>query len=93
MPTKFSAHIKTLIAKDELAKAIQLLTDNYAESEQLDQLILQSGRYQSLKKDQQKGIIDYEAQQKLLNQLRANVLEFINSHANDADVGLSLIHI
>lgn len=70
--------IKALIAKDELEQALALLTAIYTKNDQLDQLILQSAQFHSLKKDQQKGVIDYGEQQKYFNLFRSNILGFVN---------------
>ncbi len=75
---EITTKIKSLIAKDELEKALALLTEIYTSNDQLDQLILQSGKFHALKKDQQKGIIDYGEQQKYFNQFRSNILDFVN---------------
>jgi len=70
--------LKALLAKNELEKVINLLSKNFSDNDQLDQLILQSGQFHALKKDQQKGIIDYGEQQKYFNQFRSNILDFLN---------------
>lgn len=70
--------LKALLAKNELEKVIDLLSKNFADNDQLDQLILQSGQFHALKKDQQKGVMDYGEQQKYFNQFRSNILDFVN---------------
>ncbi len=71
--------IRTLIAKDEIAAAIDLLNNSFEGQEGIDAIILQSGRYHSLKKEQLNGTIDFDTLQTSLNQLRANILSFVNT--------------
>ncbi len=69
--------IKHLIAKDELEQVIQLLSAHFHNNSKLDEILLQSGRYHSLLRDQRKGIVAYLEVQKTLNQLRADILAFL----------------
>lgn len=71
--------IRTLISKDEIAAAIDLLNISFEDQEGIDAIILQSGRYHSLKKEQLNGTIDFDTLQTSLNQLRANILAFVNT--------------
>lgn len=71
--------IKSLVAKDEIADAIDLLTTAFEDHPVINDIILQSGRYHSLKKEQLNGTMDFDTIQTYLNQLRANILTFIHS--------------
>ncbi len=72
--------INNLIAKDEVEAAIALLSRYFHGDEKLQAIVLQSGRFHSLKKDQRNGVIDYATVQQHLNQLRASILDFVRSH-------------
>jgi len=76
--------IKNLVAKDEIAEAIDLLSAAFENHPIINDIILQSGRYHSLKKEQLKGTMDFDTIQTYLNQLRANILTFIQSQKNNA---------
>ena len=71
--------INNLIAKDEIEAAIALLSQYYQNNERLKAIVLQSGRFHALKKDQINGVIDYATVQQYLNQLRSNILDFVKS--------------
>ncbi len=77
--TELEQQIRTLISKDEIAAAIDLLNNSFEGQEGIDAIILQSGRYHSLKKEQLNGTIDFDTLQTSLNQLRANILTFVNT--------------
>ena len=79
--------IRTLIAKDEIAAAIDVLNTSFEDQEGMDAIILQSGRYHSLKKEQLNGTIDFDTLQTSLNQLRANILSFVNTQKELAHIG------
>ena len=74
---KIETHIRELVASDEIEAAIKLLTSHYAGNGQLNDILIQSGRYQALQKSYRQGIIDFNAVQQHLNQLRLNILEFV----------------
>lgn len=84
--------INNLIAKDEVEAAITLLSAYFHGNEKWQAIVLQSGRFHSLKKDQANGVIDYLTVQQQLNQLRANILEFVASEkkARERDPGEEL---
>lgn len=77
--TELERQIRILISKDEIAAAIDLLNDSFEGQQGIDAIILQSGRYHSLKKEQLNGTIDFDTLQTSLNQLRANILNFVNN--------------
>ncbi|MCO6477615.1 MAG: hypothetical protein J5I94_13375 [Phaeodactylibacter sp.] len=72
--------INNLVAKDEVEAAIALLSRYFHGDEKLQAIVLQSGRFHSLKKDQMNGVIDYATVQQHLNQLRASILDFVRAH-------------
>jgi len=76
--------IKTLVAKDEIAEAIDLLSATFENHPVINDIILQSGRYHSLKKEQLNGTMDFDTIQTYINQLRANILTFIQSQKDSA---------
>lgn len=81
---ELESQIKELIAKDEIEQCIKVLSGYFSKSEKLDSIILQSGRFYSIQKDQSKGTIDYAEFQKVLNQLRENILDFIKSEEENS---------
>ncbi len=83
--SELEIQIKDLIAKDEIEEAIGLLTKYFRGNNRLDDIVLQSGRYHSLRKDQIKGIVDYAEFNNSLNQLRANILSFLKSQEEESD--------
>ena len=70
--------INNLIAKDEIEAAIALLSQYYQGNERLKAIVLQSGRFHALRKDQISGVLDYATVQRHLNQLRSHILDFVN---------------
>jgi len=87
--TELEQQIRTLIAKDEIAAAIDLLNESFEDQEGIDAIILQSGRYHSLKKEQLNGTKDFDTLQISLNQLRANILSFLNTQKELVRANLS----
>ncbi len=77
---EFEQTIKTYVANDKLAEAISLMSAYFKDDPDINDIILQSGRYRSLKKDQQNGTVDYNTLQTAFNQLRANILNFLEQH-------------
>ena len=71
--------IKKLVADDEIAEAITLLSTYFKDHPVVHDIILQSGRYNSLRKEQIKGTVDFDTIQTYLNQLRANILIFVQN--------------
>lgn len=71
--------IKKLVADDEIEAAIDLLSTYFKDHPVVHDIILQSGRYKSLYKEQIKGTIDFDTIQTYLNQLRANILIFVQN--------------
>ena len=77
---EFEQTIKNYVANDKLAEAISLMSAYFKDDPDINDIILQSGRYRSLKKDQQNGTVDYNTLQTAFNQLRANILTFLEQH-------------
>ncbi|MCB0547347.1 MAG: hypothetical protein KDD19_07130 [Phaeodactylibacter sp.] len=75
--------VSNLIAKDEVEAAITLLSRYFHGNEKLQAIVLQSGRFHSLRKDQMNGVIDYATVQQQLNQLRAGILDFVRSQKSN----------
>jgi len=71
---------KSYIAKDQLEEAISLMSAYFKEESSVNEILLQSGRYHSLKKDQLNGTVDYTTIQTSFNQLRASMLTFLEKH-------------
>lgn len=72
--------VKEYVANDKLPEAITLLSAYFKEEPAIDSIILQSGRYHSLKNDQVNGTVDYNTLQIAFNQLRSNILQFLQQH-------------
>jgi len=82
---KLELQIKELIAQGDIETSIHLLSEHFQNNPRLDEIILQSGMYHTLRRDQMQGIITYTEVQQKLNQLRANILRFIKLEAKKAD--------
>lgn len=74
--SELETKIEHLIAIDDMESAIALLLLHFQDQTQLEELIILSGIYHSLRKDMHKGIVAYEEVQRVLNQLRISILEF-----------------
>jgi len=72
--------IRSLISKNELQTAIDDLLSFYANSKKLDEIIIQSARYEGLKSENIKGTANKEELNKELNSLRNNILSFIRDN-------------
>ena len=80
--------IKKLVADDEIAAAIDLLSTYFKDHPVVHDIISQSGRYNSLYKEQIKGTIDFDTIQTYLNQLRANILVFVQNQKGTNGLGM-----
>jgi hypothetical protein len=76
---ELTTKIRALIAKDEIEKAIKELSAYFKDDNRLDDIILQSGRYHSALKEKGKGTVGFEEVNKILNQLRENILDLLNA--------------
>jgi len=73
----FETKIRALVAADELKKAIDLLVTYFEDNPKLDEIIIKSGNYNALKKDQRLNIVSHEEVQRNFNKLRLSILEFV----------------
>lgn len=81
---ELETQIKELIAKDEMETAIKLMVTYFQKDSRLDEIILQSGRYFALRKEQMSGTADREELNKNFNQLRMNILGFLKSEQEES---------
>jgi len=85
--TSLEKKIKSLVSKDELPAAYELLKTYFKNHAEIDTILLQSGQFHALKKEQLNGTIDFEDAQKVSGRLRANILSFVQNQkpslAND----------
>ncbi|MFK8101000.1 MAG: hypothetical protein AB8G15_00680 [Saprospiraceae bacterium] len=72
---KFVKNIMELISKDELPLAIKKLKELFDNSPLLDEVILQSGRYNSLMKAVRLGVVNFEHATISKNQIRYAMLD------------------
>lgn len=70
-------NIQDLIAQDQLPQAIKLLKKLLENSPKLDEVILQSARLQSIRKQVRTGQVNFEDGNVTHNQIRAGVLELV----------------
>lgn len=68
-----------LIAKDKLEEAIDLISENIKNNDEINELILQSARYNDIKKQVREGIIDFSKADQVKSQIRRNILELITA--------------
>ena len=76
--------IRDLVAKDNLDGAIQLLRKLLKNTPRLDEAILQSTRWNDIKKQIRSGLIDHESAQITKNQIRAGILELVSDMEAEA---------
>ncbi|HPI28831.1 MAG TPA: hypothetical protein PLS75_10170 [Candidatus Marinimicrobia bacterium] len=69
--------MSNLIAKDELEQAISMLSNLLQNSPKLDEVILQSGRLNDIKKQIRLGIVDFNKVHIERNRIRAALLSFV----------------
>lgn len=69
--------IKSLIAKDKLKKAIQLLSKHIGDNEDLDALLIQQARYNRIKQQAASGTISKDELNNEINTLGRHILAFI----------------
>jgi hypothetical protein len=85
----FIAHIRTLIAKDDVKTAIQQLSDLLKNSPLLDEAVQQSARYNNVMKEIRLGLVDYKADNITQNQIRFGVLELLREIEDSVGVASS----
>jgi hypothetical protein len=86
----FIAHIRALIAQDDVKTAIQQLSDLLKNSPLLDVAVQQSARYNNVMKEIRLGLVDYEAANITQNQIRFGVLELLREMEDS--LGLASSH-
>jgi len=74
----FLKDIRGLIARDELAQALQQLQQFLAHTPQLDEVIQQSGRFANIRKQIRLGTVSHAEANLTRNQIRAALLELLN---------------
>lgn len=74
----FSNHITGLISKDNLSQAIKEMSLFFKSSPQIDELIMQSARYNDLKRQIRLGTVKYEDATVTKNKILMAVLELSN---------------
>jgi len=77
--------VKELIAQNKIEIAIKLLTKYFKNDEKLDEIILHSGRYYALRKEQSEGNIGFEEVNKTLGLLRSSILTFLRSEQEEIE--------
>ena len=75
--TDYLTTIRQAIRKDEIDTALQLLRELLDGSEQLNEVIAQSGRYAAVKKEIRHGTIGQDAAAVEKQKLRLAILDFI----------------
>lgn len=87
MNTKsFLAEIRNLIANDELSAALQQLRDLLYNSPKLDEAIVQSARFQNIRKQIRVGTVSHAEANLTQNQIRAELLELLREIENSVGV-------
>ncbi|GJM31243.1 MAG: hypothetical protein DHS20C18_02440 [Saprospiraceae bacterium] len=71
--------VTTLIAKNKLDEAIDLLSQNIMDSSEVNEIILQSARFNDVKKQLRDGVIDNSEANQVKNQIRRNILELVSA--------------
>jgi len=78
MESKILQEISKSIAKDELGKAIKKLSNLLKDNPLLDEIVQQSGRYNSLKRQIRLGILENEKIEISKNKIRLALLEMLS---------------
>ncbi len=74
----FIAHLRQLIANDDLPTALQQLKAFFEESPKLNEVLLQSARYASIKEQIRLGSVQFEQANVEKNQIRHGLLELLS---------------
>lgn len=75
----FKEKTKQLVVEGKLNEALRVLLDNSKQDSEINDIIIQSGRYHDLQKREENGTISNEDYQRDLNKLRLNILNIIDS--------------
>ncbi|MBL7817637.1 MAG: hypothetical protein JNL70_21705 [Saprospiraceae bacterium] len=73
----FIAHIRDLIAKDDLKNATQQLSALLKDSPRLDEAVQQSARYNNVMQQIRLGLVDFASAHIAQNQIRYAILELL----------------
>ena len=79
MGNEFINEVWELIKKDEIQIAIDKLCQLLKNSKRLDDVVLQSARYNSITKQIRLGLIDINTSETQLNQIRYSVIDILRS--------------
>ncbi len=71
--------VTMLVAKDKLDDAIDLLSKNIQDSSEINEIILQSARFNDVKKQLRDGVIDFSEANQVKNQIRRNILDLVSA--------------
>jgi len=75
---EFIAHLQQLIANDDLSAALRQLKAFFEESPKLNEVLLQSARYASIKEQIRLGTVHFEQANVEKNQIRQGLLELLS---------------
>lgn len=75
--TLFS-HLRDLIARDELPAALRQLCTLLNNSPKLDEAILQSGRFEAIRREIRLGVVSHAEASLTQNEIRAGLLDLIS---------------
>ena len=81
----FIAAIRKLIAKDDLKQALSQLKSFFEHSSKLDEVILQSARFEAIRKHVRLGTVNIEDKNVELAQIRAGILDLLRSVEEEAE--------
>lgn len=76
-PKQFLAHIRNLIANDELGQALVQLRQFLLDSPKLDEVLQQSGRFARVRKQIRLGVVSHEDANLDTNQIRMSLLDLL----------------
>ncbi len=85
--------IKRLIGKDDLSEALKQLQALFANSPRLDEIILQSARFEAIRKHIREGTVNTEEKNIELSKIRAGIMDLLRSFeetANQPELGVEL---
>ena len=76
-PQQFITHIRSLIAEDRLSEALKQLRLLFANSPKLDEALLQTARFQAIRKQIRLGTVSHEDATLTKNQIRAGLMDLL----------------
>lgn len=74
---RLATEIRNLVSEDKILQALQMLQEALADLPDIDEVIIQSSRYQSINKQVRKGTIDPEVAGAEQNRIRLGLLELV----------------